>query len=313
LQVETQALVGAAIGLIAEYLRRVGTGVAERIQDSAIERLYALISTRLGQTQLGERVFRELESVPTDVERQATANTALAEALAGNAEAAQELERAVNDARMEMTVGQGATVSGGLTFSVAQNGRVDVRRGIVAAGNVTQSRHINIKLGGFILIVAGAIVAGILVGATGTYTLQRQPNEQVADPECAAPCGARDGVTVSLSNVSTTEDPDSKNSRVLRFDWKIANDTPNPTYFGDVYVYDSANKKIAHSIFLNPADNGCNADFDQDRRIDPGKVVSSSGPACIPYPAESEPSSVEVEIGGIGNGILGITVIVPLK
>jgi hypothetical protein len=210
-------------------------------------------------------------------------------------------------------VGQGATVSGGLTFSVAQNGRVDVRRGVMAAGNVTQSRHINIKLGGLILIVAGAIVAGALVGAAGTYTtLQRQPNEQTVDPKCAAPCGTKDGVTVSLSNVSTTDHPDSK-TRVLRFDWKIANGTTNPGYFDDVYVYDSTNKRIADSIFLGPGPDGCNADFDQDRRVDPGEAASSSGPACIPYPAESEPGSVEVEISGIGGSILGIRVIVPLN
>ncbi|MEU1621502.1 hypothetical protein ABZ479_29905 [Streptomyces sp. NPDC005722] len=196
-------LAGQGISLISSHLSDVAAGAVSRMGAEAADQLYEMIGERLRATRLGSAALEGLEERPHDTDWQRTATSVLAEAIEQDPEFALALRNAVESAANSR--GQAHT-GGSAHHQVHLDGRVDNRRGIIAGGDVDQSRRRRI------IVVGGGLLAVVLAGGLGTVLLldtgpEQAPNASVV-PSVAPTMPSGDTSAASSADALTTAPTD---------------------------------------------------------------------------------------------------------
>lgn len=164
--VDLAVLASQAISLVAERLAAVGAGVLDAAEQGATQTLYTLLRDRLSRTALGRTVLDQLTEQPGDPARQQVAAAVVAEQAQADPEFAGMLHRSVSFAVEQRSAGP---VARHQPVHVAAGQNVTMNRSYVAAGDI-DNRRTSVRVGtgglvfGAIVVVAAAIVAGVLVG-----------------------------------------------------------------------------------------------------------------------------------------------------
>jgi hypothetical protein len=297
-----QELALAAVNAVGSYLGNIALGVAHRAQDSAIERLYALITRQLEATELGSKILGDLEGNPTSPATRRAAGEVLADGMDANTSS--ELEAALRDVQVEQgKVVAGSTVSKGVRLTIGSKGKLNASRGNIVGGNLTQ-RTIRISPGLLVLILL--VVAG--VGATVPFVIGHDdppapPALRSPTGTCApTPCGIGGDVEVYLTNVSDVKDAtrySQSDDRILKFAWRVLNNSAGELSFSesDVTVVDQANVELPIGIPFNSPELGCHVQ--NDAQVPSGGSAASAGTVCYSYTAESNqrPAAVIFSVG----------------
>jgi hypothetical protein len=176
---EIAAFAGQVIGLISTYLTGISSGVTNRIKDSAVDKLYILVTERLRRTKIGSAAMNGLEERPDQPSSQHAATSALTEAIKEDQEFATRLAQAMQT----VTASQGSVDQGVVheQINVTTGGSFSMNRSIIA-NKVNQSRNVRISLGGFLLVA-------ILLGGTGTaiYQINNDPAQRAVAPPIKKP------------------------------------------------------------------------------------------------------------------------------
>lgn len=144
-----------AVTIIATYLGSIGSGLAGRIKDSAVDQLYELVASRLKQSPLGAAAISGLEERPDQASRQAIAASATAEAMADDPQFAKSVGTAVR----AIHISQGGVGRGdiGEQVNISAGGSMAIR-GSTIANQINKSRTTKIGFGAVGLVVAALVI-----------------------------------------------------------------------------------------------------------------------------------------------------------
>ncbi|MEU6890152.1 hypothetical protein ABZ918_34260 [Streptomyces viridosporus] len=147
-----------ATDALTSYLAQLGGGVLDRVQNSAVDRLYMLVGDRLRATQAGAVILGQVEENPQDPAAQENLRSAVQAEGEANQEFATQLIALVR----EMQASQPSR--GDYRASFNNSGDFQVGRGAVfAQGDVDQSKKIH-RSGGWKFWAGGATALLLLAG-----------------------------------------------------------------------------------------------------------------------------------------------------
>lgn len=197
-------LAGRAVSFLVGYLTQVASGVVQRTQHSAAETLYDLIAARLRGTPAGQQILGNLETNPEDDQAAHDAKQILATEAQHDQTFATELSRAMHN--VWHTLG-GVSESTVEQVNITTSGAT-MRKSVIAAGNVDQSRRqTKISFGGL-----GIIAAIVLLGGTGSVIAVSLGSDDVG------PIGADPGEVGARETAETFVDAVGSNDTELLCD-----------------------------------------------------------------------------------------------
>lgn len=170
---DISAIAAAAAAAMGTYLIDIGSGVAGKFKDTAVERLYTLAAERLRISRTGQAALEDLRESPADPARATVVSSVLARAAAEDPQFADQLGQAVQ----AVTVSQGHSEDAAVHHqaNVHTGGRLSMLGSVIAGGDVDKSRRtMKIGLGGLLalLLVSTGVVAAVhQIGGSTTASI----------------------------------------------------------------------------------------------------------------------------------------------
>ncbi|WP_143665477.1 hypothetical protein [Streptomyces sp. CS113] len=147
-----------AADALTDYLAQLGSGVLERVQNSAIDRLYTLAEDQLRATQAGAAILERVEESPQDASIQAYLRSALQVQGEANQQFADQLAALVREVQASKPS------RGDYRASFNNSGDFQIRKGATfAQGDVDQSKKVY-RSGSWKFWVGGASALLLLSG-----------------------------------------------------------------------------------------------------------------------------------------------------
>lgn len=308
---------GAAVGALGSYFQQIASGLAARVRDSAVERLYALVATRLQASKEAGQALADLEQQPDEPRALSEVERALAQAVEDDPALAAELDRLVRADRAEQEAANAVPAGGGGTHvEVGPQASLDMRRGVIAGGGVDQSRRFHFGVGGLAGLIAAVALVAAGVSAAVTYEVRTPPSpspgtgdrpgsgspDTVSPPlgtpvaslaPCSPrPCGVADGIEIYLSRGQIQPPKDGQGE--LRFSWRIVNKSNTEFHFEDYIsdAYDASNAAIGVSGMPDCGEGTGPSEV----RVTPGSE-SSTIPTCHRYSSLDGHKPATIEFG----------------
>jgi hypothetical protein len=305
---------GAAVGALGSYFQQIASGVAARVRDSAVERLYALVAARLQGSEEAGQALVDLERRPDEPKSVSEIQRALARAVEDDPALAAELDRLVRANQAEREAASGVPAGGGgADVKVGPHGSLDMRRGVIAGGGVDQSHRFHFGVGGLAALIAAvalvaagvsaAVTHGVLTPGTGEKrglggagtapSPGAGSTTSTGSALCSPrPCGEAEGIEIYLSGVQIQPPRDGPGE--LRFSWRNVNKSNTEFHFEDYIsdAYDTTNAVIGVSGMPDCGDGTGPSEV----RVTPGSE-SSTIPTCHRYSSLDGHKPATIEFG----------------
>jgi len=302
--------------LLAEYFRRLGSGLMSRAENSAQEALYQLVTSRLGATATGRWVIDSLAQRPSDQ----AVSADLARLVNGEANADAnfaERMRSIVESLNDTSTRFGPSVASGPAISIGGRGTLNAQRGVIAGGSVDQSRRFHFNVGGLVALVLVAALVGAGTGAMVGYRLapssvatpRGATGEQTGTPapapsgqgDASGSCGSRPrcaayrGYTFYLSDYaiippSATE---SNNGQTLRFSLHILNSTSNNVRFDESVSALDRTGAVINLAGPNQSADGCGAQV--EFQVPPGGRYDTPTLCYDMASGSAEPKTIAIQ------------------